>query len=256
MAPDFAGTTAELYARYRRDLPADQAASLADAMELRADDVLVDLGCGTGQLIAPLLAHCRAGLALDPEPAMLAGLRARGLPDVLPVLAADSDLPSVGGILGAGRAGDVGALVIGNAAHWMDLDRVADTAAALLRPGGCMAVVTQGPPMWLGNDPWQVGVRTVLEDRFGPVADTCGSDEQALQDRARLFRDRGWRTVIRRWDATHRVDTAWILGHLGSALPAEALDAELSRELVARLESGPTDRTERVQTTALLARLC
>lgn len=41
--PDFGGTTAPLYAKYRRDLPAFQAAALAQQIELRPEDVVVDL---------------------------------------------------------------------------------------------------------------------------------------------------------------------------------------------------------------------
>jgi hypothetical protein len=37
----FAGETARLYARYRRDLPAEQARTLAERLDLRADDVVV-----------------------------------------------------------------------------------------------------------------------------------------------------------------------------------------------------------------------
>ena len=76
--PDFGGTTAQLYARYRRDLPTDRATALAGQIGLDPEDVVVDLGCGTGQLAVPLQPHCAAIIGIDPEPAMLAELRARG----------------------------------------------------------------------------------------------------------------------------------------------------------------------------------
>jgi len=83
--PDFGGTTAQLYAKYRRDLPAAQAAALAEQFGLRPDDVVVDLGCGTGQLAVPLRPHCAAVIGIDPEPAILVELRARRAPRVLHV---------------------------------------------------------------------------------------------------------------------------------------------------------------------------
>lgn len=66
MPSDFGGLTAALYLRYRRDLPGEQAAQLAELSGLRPDDVLVDLGCGTGQLAVPMAEHCAARLGRRP----------------------------------------------------------------------------------------------------------------------------------------------------------------------------------------------
>ncbi|WP_434318161.1 hypothetical protein [Leifsonia sp. P73] len=49
MRSDFAGTTARYYAGFRRDLPADQTERLVAATGLRAGDIALDLGCGTGR---------------------------------------------------------------------------------------------------------------------------------------------------------------------------------------------------------------
>lgn len=47
---------------------------------LRADATLVDLGAGTGLLAAAAVEHCARVVAVDPSPAMLDALRARGAP--------------------------------------------------------------------------------------------------------------------------------------------------------------------------------
>lgn len=107
MEPEFIGRTARLYALYRRDLPAQQAGELADLMGLLKDDVVIDLGCGTGQLSVPLSAHCAGVVGIDPEPHMLAGLHARRQRAVVCVLGDDVDLPPLGTVLGrpGGRSG-------------------------------------------------------------------------------------------------------------------------------------------------------
>jgi hypothetical protein len=64
-------------------------------------------------------------------------------------------------------------------------------AADLLRPGGGIGVVTQGPPLWWGTAPWQRRVREVLERRFGPATDTCGSDTTALRPGSACWRTGG-----------------------------------------------------------------
>jgi SAM-dependent methyltransferase len=249
MSADFAGDTARLYARFRRDLPADQAAELAAQLWLTESDLLLDLGCGTGQLTAPLLPHCAGAVAVDPEPGMLAGLRDRGLPGVVCVLGADTDLPLLARLLPP-----VGAVVVGNALHWMDEAATLAAAAALLRPGGGLAVVTQGPPLWLGAAPWQQAVRSVLEDHLGPVTDTCGSDAAALATRVGLLEGHGLAVRVSSWRADHVVDAAWVVGHLGSALSGEMLTGELRTSLATALAAQTVPLVEQVLTTAVVAR--
>jgi hypothetical protein len=49
----FSGEIAGRYYRYRRGYPPEVIDALAGEPGLTADDVAVDLGCGTGQLAAP-----------------------------------------------------------------------------------------------------------------------------------------------------------------------------------------------------------
>ena len=269
MVPDFAGETARLYARFRRDLPGEQAGALAASLGLVGTDVVVDLGCGTGQLTLPLRAHCAGVLAVDPEAGMLAGLRARQAPGVVCVLGDDGDLPALAPLLGRGRpgpgsgtdagSGGAGAVVVGNALHWMDERSALSAAAALLRAGGGLAVVTQGTPLWLGKSPWQQAVREVLEDGRGPSTQTCGSDQAALDARAQVMTDLGLEVAVQRWQAEHSVDVEWVLGHLGSAMSAGALSSDGPHGLGSRLRAaladvGPAAMVEHVTTTAVLGR--
>jgi trans-aconitate methyltransferase len=250
MTADFAGETARLYARFRRDLPADQAAELAAQLGLASGDLLLDLGCGTGQLTAPLLPHCAGAVAVDPEPGMLAGLLDRDLPGVVTVLGADTDLPQLGRVLPP-----LGALVVGNALHWTDEAATLAAGAALLRPGGGLAVVTQGPPLWLGSAPWQQAVRGVLEQFLGPVSATCGSDAAALAGRVGLLEAQGLTVQVSSWRADHVVDADWVVGHLGSALPGGALaPGGLRTALDAALDRQAGPLVEQVLTTAVVGR--
>lgn len=248
--PDFGGTTAQLYAKYRRDLPAAQAAALAGRIGLGPDDVVVDLGCGTGQLAVPLQPHCATVVAIDPEPAMLVEFRARQTARVLYLQGDDQDLPLLGSVLGR----PVGAVVIGNALHWMDEAATFQNGAVLLRPGGVVAVITQGPPMWLGTAPWQVAVRETLEASSGPVSGNCRTDQVALDDRLAAARTLDLDVEVVSWQAKHVVDIDWIVGHLGSAMKVEqwaATAGQLTRVLQA-FDGQPM--VEHVSTTALIAR--
>src|SRR5687768_3007484 len=97
MAQGFGGEVATYYARYRRGYPAAAIDAIASAFDLTVDDLVVDLGCGTGQLTVPLAERVRAVVGMDPEPDMLALARRsadrQGTANVCWLLGADADLP-------------------------------------------------------------------------------------------------------------------------------------------------------------------
>jgi hypothetical protein len=52
----------------------------------------------------------------------------------------------------------------------------------LVRPGGGIAVVTNGTPLWLQDTDWSRALRAVLERWMGTtLTDACGTDEQSQQ---------------------------------------------------------------------------
>ncbi|NEN07288.1 methyltransferase domain-containing protein [Diaminobutyricibacter tongyongensis] len=249
MKSEFAGTTAQYYAEYRRDLPMEQVRALAAHIGLRADDIAVDLGCGTGQIAVPLATHCAAVIAIDPEPDMLAGLRARRAERVLCVLGDDHDLPR----LSVPLTGPIGLVTIGNALHWMDERSTLSAAASILRPDGAIAIVTQGPPLWLGPAPWQTRVREALESLYGPVSGNCRTDQSALDERRAMAAGLGLDTEVLSWRAAYPVTVDWVLGHLASALSPHQL--EKTEELRTLLQGLDHDEiVEEVTTTVLVAR--
>ena len=248
-SPAFGGETAEFYLRYRRDLPADQAARLSVMAQLRPDDVLVDLGCGTGQIAVPMSEHCDVVVAVDPEATMLAGLRSRAAERVVCVLDDDRGLKR----LGASLRRPVGAVTIGNALHWMDEAATLVLPPVCCAPGGAVCIVTQGPPMWLGHAPWQIAIRRVLEHQLGSVSDNCRTDSDALAERVDLARSLGLTVDVGTWAADHPVDTDWVLGHLGSAMDSGQLNS-VRAQLAPALTATGNSMVEQVTTTAIVAR--
>jgi ubiquinone/menaquinone biosynthesis C-methylase UbiE len=72
MGAGFSGEVAGFYARCRRGYPDEVIDAALAAFGVGAGDLVVDLGCGTGQLTVPIARRVRAVVAMDPEPAMLA----------------------------------------------------------------------------------------------------------------------------------------------------------------------------------------
>lgn len=262
MTAGFAGSTAAYYRSYRRDVPPPVLHQLAQALGLSSGDRVVDVGTGTGQVAVPLSRVVGAVLAVDPEPDMLAQLRQRLTDDdvhnVLPVLAAGTDLPVLTGALGPGS---VAAVTIANALHWLDAEAFFADAAPLLRPGGGLAVITHGVPMWLVEADWARRLRAHLETWIGPIQTTCDSDAAALQARRHLLGAAGYQDVqILKHTEDLEVSVEYVVGHVHTLMAEDQLGpgqwAQFDRQLIEVLKphSVRGHLIEQVPTTVLHAR--
>src|SRR5260370_3975017 len=93
------GAAADIAHLYRHGYPAAVIDVLAEALEIGTGDLVVDVGCGTGQLTLPIAGRVRAVVGMDPEPAMLRRARQAArdadAANVTWVLRADTDLPAL-----------------------------------------------------------------------------------------------------------------------------------------------------------------
>ncbi|MEV0729346.1 class I SAM-dependent methyltransferase [Polymorphospora sp. NPDC050346] len=228
----FSGEVARLYETYRRGYPAPVVDAIVDAFALSADDVAVDLGCGTGQLTLPLADRLRAVVGVDPEPDMLTLARRaaarRDVRNVAWMLGDDADVPAVGVLLGAGS---VGVVTVATALHWMDTGRLFPAVADLVRPGGGFAVVTNGRPLWLLDAPWSRELRAFLESWTGSdLSWGCGSDD-ADQRRYREGLTAAGLTVSATSVAYPAdLDLPGLVGEVLTAFPASELPTGPDRE--------------------------
>ncbi|WP_216204773.1 class I SAM-dependent methyltransferase [Amycolatopsis aidingensis] len=231
MDQEFGGDVVGFYHRYRRGYPAAVFDTLAAEFGLRPTDVAVDLGCGTGQLTCPLADRVGAVLGIDPEPDMLARARRaaaeRGIGNIGWLLGADADMPALQAVLGARR---VGCVTIGQALHWMDHGRLLPELATLLRPGGGVAVLTNGTPLWLQPSPWSHALRECLERLLDTeLTRTCGTDEPTQ----RAYREAmaGAGLAVRDTRLTYRAELSLeeIVGGVYSAIPAGRLPSPARR---------------------------
>ncbi|MFJ9896044.1 class I SAM-dependent methyltransferase [Streptomyces sp. NPDC091280] len=232
MSVGFSGEVAEYYAKYRRGYPPPVVEALRAAFALDTDDVVLDLGCGTGQLAVPLAAQVRSVIGMDPEPDMLRlaeeTAAGQGVRNATWVLGADSDVPALGALLGPGS---LAMTVIGQALHWMRYEDLFRTLAPLFRPGGGVAVVANGTPLWLQDSAWSRALRSCLEDHFGTRLEaTCGSAAQDRRRYAEALRAAGF-TAVREtaidYDAELTLDE--IVGGVYSALSADRLPTQEDR---------------------------
>lgn len=221
----FGGEVADFYHQYRRGYPPAVFDTLADLFGLTGDDIVIDLGCGTGQLTIPLAARVRAVAGVDPEPDMLTRARRaaaeQNIANVTWLLGADTDLPAVAALLGGRRAG---AVTIGQALHWMRYRDLFPALVPLLRLGGGVAVITNGTPLWLQDSAWSRALRGYLEQWLGTTtASACGTDEASQQQYRDSMTAAGFDVTEARFDYTDDLDLDRLIGSLYSALPVQRL---------------------------------
>src|SRR5258705_3955069 len=232
MERDFSGETATYYARYRRGYPPAAVDAIAEAFGLGVDDLVVDLGCGTGQLSLPLAARVRAVVGVDPEPDMLVLARRTAqehwVANASWLLGADTDVPTLGHLLGDRT---VGAVTIALAIHWMDRDTLFRAIRPLLRPGGGIAVVTNGTPLWLQDTEWSRILRQCLEEWTGKrQTGACQTDDAGRQLNHEALTSAGYRVVESSVDYQAEVTVERLVGGIFSAMSADRLHSRANRE--------------------------
>jgi SAM-dependent methyltransferase len=173
------GGQAAAYAEHRPDYPpAALEWALGAVLDGRpagaALDVL-DLGAGTGKLTAGVLALGHRVTAVEPDPAMLAELRAR-FPEVTALEGGAERIPL--------PDGSVDAVLVGQAFHWFDQDRALPEIARVLRPGGALGALWNSDDdrvEWIAElgrvassrvsyRDWAHGKGVAPHPRFSPVA--------------------------------------------------------------------------------------
>ncbi|WP_326569101.1 class I SAM-dependent methyltransferase [Amycolatopsis rhabdoformis] len=223
MSLGFSGEVTEFYHRYRRGYPVAAFDAIAAEFTLAGDDVVLDLGCGTGQLAVPMAARVRAVVGMDTSTDMLARARRAGLDAGVTnaswLLGGDTDVTALNSLLGG-----LGAVTIGQALHWMDHPTLFAAVKPMLRPGGGIAVVTNGSPLWLQDSDWSRALLDVLSDWFGhPLTAACGTDDASQHRYLAALTNAGYDVGRRTIDYTGDLTADDIIGSVYSAMGEDEL---------------------------------
>lgn len=226
------------YAAHRPGYGDDVVDHLADRFDVDADALVLDLGCGTGELAVPLAARAGTVLGMDPSLPMLRQARRHageaGRANVHLVRGTDATVTAVDGPLDL--------TVVGRAFHRMDRQGTLARLADLTAPGGGVALV--GDPEWLtrGTADWQDAVYDAVADFVPDLPERTGPVDY---DRtyADVLADAGYRDVThvafpleREWDADAVVGYLLSLSFCSPAVlgdDREALEAAVRDRLAA-----------------------
>jgi SAM-dependent methyltransferase len=127
------GAAASAYESGRPEYPREAVEWLLAPARREAHAVRVaDVGAGTGKLTRTIVELGADVVAVDPDPQMLAALRAnvRGVPTFVGS-AERMPLPDA----------SVDAVLLGQAWHWVDAEKAAAEAGRVLRPGGVLGLI-------------------------------------------------------------------------------------------------------------------
>ncbi|MGH9104288.1 MAG: class I SAM-dependent methyltransferase [Acidimicrobiales bacterium] len=250
MPGTFAGETAEYYARYRRGYPDAIVAAVIDRLGLGLDDAVIDLGCGTGLLTAAVARSVRLVIGADPEADMLVLARRQTEPGlsakVVWVLGSDDDLPALANLVGEGT---VGAVTVGQALYFMDYEQLFARARPLLRPGGGVAVIANGTPIWQQDTEWSHCLRTALDTWFHKTSTaTCGTDRATQARYAGALTAGGYQVyeVVEQYEADLTIDE--VLGGLYSALSPDDVPQDRRDAFAEHITSALPELTSYIET--------
>ena len=123
---------ADAYEQSRPDYPAEALACIARECNLAPGATVADIGAGTGKLTRALLAEGYNVVAVEPNPDMLATLRAN-FPG-LRVIAAPAETTTL-------PDHSVDAITVAQAFHWFDHAACKIEFARVLKPGGRIALL-------------------------------------------------------------------------------------------------------------------
>ena len=105
--------TVDDYARWRPNYPSALLDWLLDFVPLRRNDIVIDIGCGTGISSRQLAERGLSVIGVDPNPAMLAEARAHSTPGVT-YIQTDGEALDV-------PVSRCAAIVGGQSFHWLDI---------------------------------------------------------------------------------------------------------------------------------------
>lgn len=211
----------EEYERTRPDYPD----AILDSLPVRVDATVVDVGAGTGKLTRVLARRYANVIAVEPLDGMRSILE-RVVPEADAHAGSAEELPLADA--------SVDAVFAAQAFHWFAYDRALPEFARVLRPGGVLAVVWNGPdesrpnplpPDYLAyietlhanaefrRDPPPPYDELIARGPFGQVRETAVAHDHVLDRRGLLDNAR---TVS--WIATLE-DRDAVIEKLGELLP-------------------------------------
>jgi hypothetical protein len=104
-------------------------------------------------------------------------------------------------------------MTISNAVHFMGTKRLFAGLAGVLAPGGRVAVIANGTPIWLQESGWSHGLRRFLEQRFdSDLSGSCYTDDSTSARCREDLEAAGFTTARHTVSFREAVSADWLSG--------------------------------------------
>lgn len=158
--------TAQYYARYRIRYPQELFNQVVETFSLDGGGMLLDLGCGTGELAIPLAKYFGKVLALDPDEGMLKeGQKKAEKAHAINIewqKKSSKDLPLL--------SGQFRLVTMGGSFHWMEQELVLNQLFELVEPNGGVAITGGAKPLEFSSETSERDklIQAVINKYLGP----------------------------------------------------------------------------------------
>jgi SAM-dependent methyltransferase len=186
-APRLFHGTHRYYAKYRPGIPNEVINIIIKHFNIGSSDRILDIGCGTGQVVLAMEGRCGEMVCLDSDPEMLKQARRATRNSRMKLVWVNSDSRDLKTVVS--DKGTFKIATICRTFHWMDQQQVLSDLDDLIDEDGGIAIFGDGS-FWTGPEEWQQAVRKVVQKYLGK--------ERRAGDKTFKQSDERWEDIIAR----------------------------------------------------------
>ncbi len=155
-------SSASYYTDFRKPYPDELISLVRERFQLNGGGVLLDVGCGTGQLLIPLSGDFNRVIGVDVSVEMIDFAQQRALE----CRVGNAEFLTMAGEEIGTLPGEIDLVTFGSAIHWMDIPRTLTAARAIIKPDGGVAILGMRS-IWGGESEWEQTVVQVVQKWMG-----------------------------------------------------------------------------------------
>ncbi len=161
---DMFESSASYYTEYRKPYPGLLFRRVREQFQLNGSGVLLDVGCGTGQITLPLSTYFDSVIGVDISEDMVAAARLNAANQKI----TNAEFHAMPGedISSLADRGEFRLVTYGSALHWMDIPKTLGASHVLLGEEGGVAVLGMRS-IWGGKSDWELAVVRVVQKWLG-----------------------------------------------------------------------------------------
>jgi len=152
--------TYEYYVKYRPIIPEEVIDAIVKHFDVKPNDRVLDIGCGTGQVALAMEGKCGEMVCLDPDPEMLKWAKKATKDSKIKLTWINCSAEDLGKL--KGKLGTFKVATSSRAFHWMSQDQVLKDLDELIEKDGGV-VIFSDRVLWSGDEEWQQAIKRVVK---------------------------------------------------------------------------------------------